>query len=353
MSPPSLFAAELLESSASAYAGCAASLFLERHPEAGERFAPCAMRDWKACLCQRIHELAAALEAAEPALFVSRVRWAGRAFRAREMATDDLRSSLVCLREVLDDELPEAARSETGGYIGQALRALAELPASEAGGLDPQHPNGRLALRYLELALEGDAWGAVDLVVAAVDGGLDPREAYLEVLLGAQREVGGMWHLGELSVAEEHSVTATTERALSILARRLDRRPPNGKTVVAAAVAGNNHGLGVRVVADFFEMAGWRSICLGADVPPSDLAAAARHFDADLAVVSAALTTQLKAVRQSVEALRRVEDREVKILVGGIAFDEAPELWRRLGADGHAGAADEAVAVGARLVGLD
>ncbi|MCP3995459.1 MAG: cobalamin B12-binding domain-containing protein [bacterium] len=79
------------------------------------------------------------------------------------------------------------------------------------------------------------------------------------------------------------------------------------------------------------------------------VAAAARSFDADLVALSAARINELKAVRQAVEVLRR---RSVKVLVGGAAFAEVPELWRRLGADGHAGAADEAVAAGARLLGL-
>ena len=39
-----------------------------------------------------------------------------------------------------------------------------------------------------------------------------------------------------------------------------------------AAVAGNQHDIGLHAVADFFEMAGWRSILLGADVPAADLA---------------------------------------------------------------------------------
>ena len=352
MQPPSFVAAELLETSAPAYAAYAASLLLERHPEVEARFAPTAMRDWKASLTQRVLELSAALEMEERRLFVLRVRWAEKAFRVRNMPPEDCRSSLVCLREVLEEELPEAAGREAGEWVDQALRDLAETPATARSGLDPEAASGRLALRYLKEILEGNAQEAIDLVVAAVDEGLDPRAAYLEVLVPAQREIGEMWHLGEISVGEEHFVTSTTERAMSILVRQTERRAANGKTVISAAVAGNAHGLATRVVADFFEMAGWRAVCLGADVPVSELAAAAQSFDADLAVLSAAHTTQLKTVRLSIEALRRVEDREVKILVGGVAFAEVPELWRRLGADGHAGPADEAVDLGARLVGL-
>ena len=53
MSQPCLFASQLLESSASAYAAYAANLLLERHPEVGERLGPTAARDWKGSLTQR------------------------------------------------------------------------------------------------------------------------------------------------------------------------------------------------------------------------------------------------------------------------------------------------------------
>ena len=81
---PNPFAAEILEASASAYAGFAAGLLLERHPEVGERFAPASMAHWKAHFSQRILELAAAVAAGEARLFVSRVEWAREGFRARE-----------------------------------------------------------------------------------------------------------------------------------------------------------------------------------------------------------------------------------------------------------------------------
>ena len=352
MSQPSLFAAKLLESSASAYAGYAASLLLERHPDAGDSFAPHAMREWKANLTQRVLELAAALGAEEPQLFASRVRWAEKTFRVREIPTEGFRRAMVCLSEVLDQQLPEAARQEVGECVEQALQDLS-LPAGEVIGLDPREANGRLALQYLQRVLEGDARGAIDLVTSAVADGLEPHAAYLEVLVPAQREIGEMWHLGDVSVAEEHFVTATTERAMSIIVQRSDCRPANGRTVVCAAVAGNGHGLGVRVVADFFEMDGWRAVCLGANVPRSDLTVAVQYYDADLVLLSAARINDLKEVGETSSALRGLKDRELKIMAGGAAFAESPELWRRLGADGHSGSAEEAVALGARLLGID
>lgn len=352
MSESTTFTAEILETSASAYASYAAHLLLERHPDLGDRSVAGGLSAWKTHLTHRILELSAAVGAGEPALFTARVLWADKAFQARDIEQRALRSSLDCLRQVLTEELPEIARDTTTPYLDSALGAFDRPPGVDGDrALNPLQPTDRLALQYLQTALEGDSQRAIDLVIGATEEGLSTSEAYLDVLLPAQQEIGRLWHSGDVRIAEEHLVTSTTERIMSILAYRAERLPANGKTVIASAVAGNSHQLGVRVLADFFGIAGWRSICLGADVPPADLATAVVYFDPDLLVLSAALATQLKTVRQTIEAVRMLPDRSVKILVGGSGFADAPELWRRLGADGQTGAADAAVELGARLVG--
>ena len=42
----------------------------------------------------------------------------------------------------------------------------------------------------------------------------------------------------------------------------------------------------------------------------------------------------------------------MRVVVGGAAFDEVPDLWTRVGSDGYAPTIDQALDVGARLVGL-
>ncbi len=363
MSKSTQFAAEILEAGASAYAGLAASLLIERRPEVEQRYAPSAMRFWKENLRQHAIELSAALGAEAPDLFARRFQWTLRAFQARHLETSDLHAGVACLSDVLKGELPEAARATVAGYLDPALSSWSEAEGRQSReqpgrriGIDVTSPNGRLALRYLQAVLEGDSRSAIDLVVAAADAGAGFEELYLEVLLAAQHEIGEMWHVADVAVAEEHHLTATTERAMAILVQRTPCREAVGKTVVLAGVAGNSHGLGARAVADFFEIAGWRSICLGGDLPAPEMATAATYFEADLAVLSVALATQLKAAGQAVEAVRAEASssgREIKILVGGAAFEDQPDLWRRCGADGYAPCAASAVELGGQLVGLD
>jgi MerR family transcriptional regulator, light-induced transcriptional regulator len=351
MSQADTFAAELLELGAGGYAALAAERLLASHPELAARFTRDAMARWKAALGQRVVELATALRLGEPQLFAARVAWARKAFEARAVPESDLRASLESLAAVLAEELPEAARPAPAALLGAALEELEGPPAGDDSLLDPRSATGRYALEYLAAVLEGDSRRATDELLARVDGGLSVESAYLDVLLPAQREVGRLWHAGELNVAEEHVVTYTTQRLMALLAHRAARAPANGRTVICAGVAGNIHDIAVRVLADFFDIAGWRAVHLGGDVPAQDLAPAVEYFDGDLVMLSAALSVQLPRVADSIAAVRRLETRKAPVMVGGLAFADAPEVWRKLGADGYAADARAALRLATELVG--
>jgi methanogenic corrinoid protein MtbC1 len=119
---------------------------------------------------------------------------------------------------------------------------------------------------------------------------------------------------------------------------------------VAACVPGNIHDIGLRALADIFQLEGWRSIYLGADVPKSDLPAMLDVFEADLLLLGSTLSTHIEPAAQAIAIVREQVDRPVKIMVGGAAFDELPELWEKLGADAYAADADQALAAAAAML---
>lgn len=352
MTKPDRFSADLLERSAAGYAGFAAALMFERDPAMQERDGAGAPAAWRSHLTQRVLDLAAALSAGEPRLFTGRVQWSRKAFRAQARDEADIRRSIEALRDVLAERLPEPALDAPLACLDAALELLAAPPAApDPTELDPQLPMHRLALEYLQQVLEGNAAQAVDLVSRTVRDGLSPRTLYMQVLLPAQREVGRLWHAGELSVAQEHMVTAVTQRAMSVVISQAAPAPANGHTAVVAAVSGNVHDIGLRALADMYQLAGWRVIYVGSDVPMLDLPALLSFYSADLLMLGATLGTHIPRVEQAIAAIRERCERPVRILVGGAAFDEAPDVWSRIGSDGYAADIDAALSLGARLVG--
>ena len=345
------FAAEILERGAAGFAAAAALRLLNEQPEMEERYSPSALEAWKSHLTQRVYELSAAVAVSSSAMFVNRVIWSRRVFESRDYNREDLGASLSALQAVLEEKLPANARALPLRFVSDARTAVAAQLEADVSLLDPGQAHGRLALQYIKCAIEGNALPAMQVVLDALESkSLTVEDALLRVLLPAQAEIGRLWHMDEITVAEEHLVTTTTRRLMAVIASRAERRRDNGKTAVACSVAGNIHEVGIQAIAYLLELEGWRTIYLGANVPPDDLPATLRFFDANVVLLSCALSVHIKNVRKTIALIRDKGAKDTKILVGGLAFLEAPELWKELGADGYAPDAKGALDLARSLV---
>jgi methanogenic corrinoid protein MtbC1 len=285
----------------------------------------------------------------DPALFARRVLWLRRAMKARGADDALLRSTLQSLREALKAELPAAMNATVDDPIRLALEALEGEDEPAVRALDGATPEGRLGLEYLQACLEADTEAAKLLILDALEAGMVPQDAYSKVLLPAQREIGQLWHVGDVSVGEERLVSFTTRELMTLIVARHAPKPDPSRTVVLASVEGNAHDIGLRAVGDQFRLAGWRAVFLGADMPADDIAHAARSFNTRLIVLSATLTTHLRNLGAAIERIRRLAP-EPKIMAGGLALADNPTLWQQLGADAYASSIDDAVAMGALLI---
>lgn len=352
------FTSDVLTQGTQGLAALAAERLISEHPDIATRYRPGAIGTWRESLSTRLGYLAAAISTGRPAVFAAQVSWAKIAVRARmgEIGVRDLRAALVALRQTLLDELPTGPAESAVACLDGALKAFDALGAEGPSTLSVDTPRGKLAADYLLAILEGDRHRACTLVMDQVRaGGLNVRQAYMDVITPVQQELGRMWHMNESTVAEEHFCTATTQMLMSQLYTHLPRAQRNGRRLVAASVEGNAHDLGVRMIADELESIGWKSVYLGASVPPDDLALAVSDFGADLLCLSAGIATQLPTVRKTVQSVRAgplgvpsTVNTRVKILVGGGAFSsvgdaaEAERVARELGADAYARSLDDA-----------
>lgn len=339
------FAAALIRAGTPAYAASAARRIVERQ---GANGFPFDLR--KEGLSARLRDLSAALSDGNPALFAEQVRWNRAAYDARQVPVDRLREELEALREVFREELPDGPRGTVAAYLDAALDAL-DRPAPEEPRLDAGTQAGRTALSYVAALLEGDRREALRIVLEAVRSGTLSTEALIvDVLLPAQRELGRMWHANEISVAEEHFVTITTQAAMDRAMAYAKLAEPVGRTVLIAAAAGDVHDIGLQAAAHLYEIDGWRVVLLGADLPRHEIAQAVEHFEPDLLALGATIGWQRAAVAEAIAEARAA--RPVKVLVGGLAFHGDDALWKRVGADAFARTLRDGIAVGRKLVGL-
>lgn len=337
---------EMISAGLGGHAGSAAAALIER-PGGDLLAGPDTFDLWKQHFEERLSELAAALAFEQPKLFATGCGWALDAYRARGLEGHNLERALGILDAVLGERLPEGAAEVLKPYFSSARSVLERDPgpATELAVGDQR------ALLFLSHTLEGNSRLAASYLLELLQQGASVTDLFEQVVVRAQREVGELWHRGEINVAEEHLATLTVQKAVAVLAHGAPVEPANGKIVVVSSVTGDTHDLGLRLLSELFALAGWRSVPLGADVPRLDLLQALDAFEPDLLVLSATLSRHLVTIRSTVELIRSHSRwSEIRILVGGRAFGQSPELWRASGADGWASSLGEAVAEADRMV---
>lgn len=178
----------------------------------------------------------------------------------------------------------------------------------------------QLSRLYLDAIRAADAAGAFRVASSALAQGMTTAELYQRVITPAMYEVGVLWEKGVLTVADEHLATALTHRVLA------SRRPPlrveikagekAAGRVMLAAVGGEQHALGLRMVADVLEDAGFHTIYLGGDVPVDALLQSMASLSPDLLALSVTMPDLTSRLEEMIGAIRQAYP-DVGLLLGG------------------------------------
>lgn len=349
----SIAAASLLRSSARAYASAALHLLEQQHPDLLADGLPTTFAAPIDDLEVRVLHLAESVGVDRPVLLEHSVGWYKVAFHHRGVAAEYLPASLQAIDRALAAELPPDAAARCRRHLAQALahcqRAPAELPSELSRAL----PLGEQAMRFLLAILERRAEDAVQLVRTLLAQGTTVEAIHDHVLTPVQREVGRMWLMGEIPIADEHYGSNVVDRVLWLLHERVPQPPADAPVVLALGVGGNLHSIGLRLVAQRLQLGGFHVQQLGANMPADDLAWALADRRVDLVALSATLVLHVHAAASTVAHLRLAQQqvaRPTPILVGGEPFRIVPDLHSLIGADAAAHDAASAVAAARRLV---
>jgi methanogenic corrinoid protein MtbC1 len=295
--------------------------------------------------------LAEALAAEDVTLFNAYLAWAKVLFAGLGFSDEVIFTTLACTREVLDECLPEDEKDIALAYIDAGVEALKQAPSQEDSHIEPDSPLHDLAEDYLSALLRGDRHRASEIVMSAVEAGTPIKQIYLNVFQPVQREIGRLWQTNQISVAQEHFCTAATQLIMSQLYPRIFSGERVGHSLVATCVGGELHEIGVRMVADFFEMEGWDTYYLGANTPTESVISTVEQREPDILAISTTITMHVSEVAALIERVRaNGAGSDVNILVGGYPFNTSSQLWRQVGADAYAADAQEALQVAENIL---
>lgn len=238
-----------------------------------------------------------------------------RRYSAVEPARDDAGQRLYSDAQVGRLRLLHRA-TEGGRSIGQVVELpdgeLAELVRGDAAARAERRPSGADVDRLFRRALALDGPGLeAELRRALMAQGLGAFAE--EVAAPLLRRLGEGWHAEEVTPAQEHVASAAVSRVLTSLREGRGEGP----VAVVATLSGERHEAGALMAAAAAELAGWRVVYLGADLPAEDLAAAAESTDARAVCVSVVYAAPSAELQQQFRALRARLPDAVEVYVGG------------------------------------
>ena len=180
----------------------------------------------------------------------------------------------------------------------------------------------------------GNSRESVKFTKMELERGTPWKEILKKAMLPAMNRVGEEFSKGTAYLPELIAAGNAMTKSIEVIKANIPSVGLGYKGVfVIGTVFGDVHDIGKNIVKICLEGAGFRVVDLGTDVPPETFAQACRENQAELAGISALLSSTMLNIEQAVKAIRR-ENPHVKIMVGGAPLNE--EIARNLRADGFA-----------------
>ena len=219
-----------------------------------------------------------------------------------------------------------SAREYLNGLLRRHLRlsdpGLGALPA-----LDVQRD------AFLQALLDRSAPRARDVADAVLAAGVPVEDLYAEVFAPALQEVGHLWAVDEITVAQEHYATSVTHALIATLAGEASPGPGLGRLAIVTSTPDELHLLGVQMVSDVLQREGWEVCNLGAATPAGDLVELVKEEVPDLVALSASTAGRLPGVAEVLRELSGLDPKPLVAVGGGLFTGRSADFAREHGAD--------------------
>jgi MerR family transcriptional regulator, light-induced transcriptional regulator len=245
----------------------------------------------------------------------------------------------IRFQDVLLDEVEArlGADGDLSHFVNVAIDRALHGDMARTLRLVPE-PTGPDELRvasddYRAALLARDERRAREVVEDLAGRGARIVDIYSVVLAPALQEIGDLWSLERVTVADEHYATEMTRQLMGVLAPDRRRAPSRGRLAVVTASPDELHALGPRMLTDLLQRAGWEVISLGAAAPADALAKLVTDECPDVVALSTATVGRLPGAEEAVGLLHRVRPRPLIAVGGALYRGPVIELARAWGAD--------------------
>ncbi|MDJ0837722.1 MAG: MerR family transcriptional regulator [Acidobacteriota bacterium] len=151
---------------------------------------------------------------------------------------------------------------------------------------------------------------------------LSPQELILEVVVPLMGKVGDAWHVGNLTIAQEHAASAMIRNLLGTL-MRLYRREETPRKLMFATPTGERHEFGILSSAMLAASGGLGVLYLGTDLPAQEVVEAVRKTRVSALVLGVTVNDERKEfLRDYFRTMLEDFPSRCELIVGGYLHTE-------------------------------
>jgi trimethylamine corrinoid protein len=186
---------------------------------------------------------------------------------------------------------------------------------------------------------------AAEVAAEALAAGVDPVEIIEKGFTAGMMEVGEQFEQGTLFLPHVLAAAEAMNAGIEVMKPEMERRKSQTKnlgTVVIGTIEGDIHSIGKDIVASMLNIAGFKVVDLGRDVPIKTFIEKVKELKPQIVASSALMTTTMINQIQIEEQLKEAGVRDqVKTMVGGAPCTQ--DWADKIGADIYGESATDVV----------
>ncbi len=189
--------------------------------------------------------------------------------------------------------------------------------------------------QFNDLITKGEKEQLIELLIESLSKNeMTVRKLYKERILPSIDDFECPFQEDPLCIWKEHVRTSITRTIIEVIYPYLlkERKPFNGKKIIMTCPSEEYHDLPLRVVSDWFELNGFKSIFAGGNTPLPSLILALDYEKPDYLGLSVSNPYNLYRAQNIIEAVRE-KDKSIGIVVGGRAFNKNSAFVKKMDYD--------------------
>jgi methanogenic corrinoid protein MtbC1 len=187
---------------------------------------------------------------------------------------------------------------------------------------------------YLNYLLKGDNKDAQHYINHLVDNGMDIEKIYFNIFEKTLIEVGLLWETGKIDIWKEHFISEIILDTMKEVKSKVERLENMPYCIIGITAGPELHNIGIKMILDLLDLRGFSTIYLGSILPIYSLIDAIKVNKPDMIIISVTMWQYVESARLVIKAVKEAfPENTLKIVVGGAAFKDNPNLGISIGAD--------------------